>query len=321
MKAIVQDRYGAPDVLELREVDRPAAGDGEVLVRVRAASINPYDWHVVTGTPYLMRIASGLSRPKQKIPGLDLAGQVEAVGPGVSGFRPGDEVFGARAGSFAEYVCARADGVAPKPSNLTFEQAAAVPVAGLTALQGLRDQGRIQAGQKVLIIGASGGVGTFAVQLAKGFGAHATGVCSARNADLVRALGADRVIDYAREDFAQGGERYDLIFELAGTRAPSLSRRALAPRGTLVLCSGEGGRWLGPAGRMLGALVLSRRGHQRLTTWVVKPSRPDLDLLKELLESGKVAPVIDRRYTLAEVPEALRQQGAGHARGKTVIAV
>jgi NADPH:quinone reductase-like Zn-dependent oxidoreductase len=321
MKAIVQDRYGAPDVLELREVDRPAAGDGEVLVRVRAASINPYDWHVVTGTPYLMRIASGLSRPKQKIPGLDLAGQVEAVGPGVSGFRPGDEVFGARAGSFAEYVCARADGVAQKPANLTFEQAAAVPVAGLTALQGLRDQGRIQAGQKVLIIGASGGVGTFAVQLAKGFGAHATAVCSARNADLVRTLGADRVIDYAREDFAQGGERYDLIFELAGTSAPSRTRRALAPRGTLVLCSGEGGAWFGPAARMLGALLLSRRGGQRVTTWVVKPSRADLVLLRELLESGKLSPVIDRRYPLSEVPEALRQQGSGHARGKTVIAV
>jgi NADPH:quinone reductase-like Zn-dependent oxidoreductase len=231
MKAIVYDKYGEPDVLELREVDKPVVKDDEVLVRVHAVSVNPADWHLLTGTPYVMRMAVGLSKPKNKILGLDMAGRVEAVGSNVTRFRPGDEVFGEHSGAYAEYVDVSEDGIALKPANLTFEQAAAVPVAGVTALQGLRDKGQIQPGHKVLIIGASGGVGTFAVQLAKSFGADVTGVCSTRNVDMVRSIGADQVIDYTQEDFTRSGRRYDLIFELAGTRSLADCRRALAPRG------------------------------------------------------------------------------------------
>jgi NADPH:quinone reductase-like Zn-dependent oxidoreductase len=320
MKAIAYDRYGPPDVLELRDVDQPAAKDDEVLVRVHAASVNPADWHLITGTPYIARLAAGLRKPKVQIPGIDVAGRVEAVGGNVTQFRPGDEVFGAHSSTFAEHVGVPEDETALKPANLTFEQAAAVPVAGVTALQGLRDKGRLQPGQKVLIIGASGGVGTFAVQLAKSFGADVTGVCSTRNVDLVRSIGADQVIDYTQEDFIRSGQRYDVVFQVAGTRSPSDLRRALTSKGTLVLCSGEGGgRLLGPVGRIIGALVRSRFGSQKTVMWIAKVTRKDLVELKELIEAGKVTPVIDRRYTLAEVPEALRYQGEGHTQGKTVI--
>jgi NADPH:quinone reductase-like Zn-dependent oxidoreductase len=326
MKAIVCDKYGAPDVLELREVDKPVVKDDEVLVRVHATSVNPADWHFLTGTPYIVRLAGsgmgfGPRKPKHQILGLDLAGRVEAVGGNVTQFRPGDEVFGAHNSAYAEYVCVPLDGIAPKPANLTFEQAAAVPIAGVTALQGLRDKGQIQPGQQVLIIGASGGVGTFAVQLAKSFGADVTGVCSTRNLDLVRSIGADQVIDYTQEDFTLTGRRYDLIFQVAGNNSLADCRRALTPEGTLVLSSGEGGRLLGPMGRIIRAPVLSRFGSQKLVGLTAKQTKKDLVVLKELMEGGKVTPVIDRRYTLAEVPEALRYQGEGQAQGKTVITV
>ena len=322
MKAIVYDRYGPPDVLELREVDKPAAKDDEVLVRVHAASVNPADWHLMTGTPYIARLSAGLRKPKDQIPGLDVAGRVEAVGSNVTRIRPGDEVFGAHSKTFAEYVCVPEDGIALKPANLTFEQAAAVPVAGITALQGLRDKGRLQPGQKVLIIGASGGVGTFAVQLAKWLGADVTGVCSTRNVELVRSIGADHVVDYTQEDFTRRGQRYDVVFQVAGTRSPSDCRRVLTSRGTLVLCSGEGGgRLLGPVGRIVGALVRSRFWSQRAVMWISNATSKDLVELKELIEAGTVTPVIDRRYPLDEASEALRYQEKGHTQGKTVITV
>jgi NADPH:quinone reductase-like Zn-dependent oxidoreductase len=320
MRAIVYDRYGPPDVLELREVDQPAVKDDQVLVRVHATSVNPADWHIMTGTPYIARLSGGLRAPRVRIPGIDLAGRVEAVGGNVTRFRPGDEVFGTGTKAFAEYAVVPEAGLAPKPANLTFEQAAAVPVAGVTALQGLRDKGRLQPGQKVLIIGASGGVGTFAVQLAKAFGADVTGVCSTRNVERVRSLGADQVVDYTQEDFTRSGRRYDLVFQVAGTASPSDLRRALTPKGTLVLCSGEGGgRLLGPVGRIVGALVRSRLWSQRAVMWIANTTTKDLLDLKQLIEAGEVTPVIDRRYTLVEAPEALRYQGAGHTQGKTVI--
>jgi NADPH:quinone reductase-like Zn-dependent oxidoreductase len=319
MKAIVQDKYGSPDVLELKDIDKPAVDDDDVLVRVSAASVNAADWHIVRGSPYVLRIAMGLRRPKNPVPGIDVAGEVEAVGTNVKQHRPGDQVFGWCDGAFAEYACAGEDHFAPKPANLTFEQAAAVPVAAFTALQGLRDQGRVQPGQKVLIIGASGGVGTFAVQLAKAFEADVTGVCSAGNVELVRSIGADHVIDYTREDFTRGRQRYDVIFQLAGTRSPSDLRRALAPRGTLVLSSGAG-RFAG-IDRIIKALALSPFVRQRLTTFVSKENKADLIVLKELIEAGKVTPVIDRRYLLSETPEAIRYLEKGHAQGKVVITV
>jgi NADPH:quinone reductase-like Zn-dependent oxidoreductase len=321
MKAIVYDRYGAPDVLELQEVDKPVVKDDEVLVRVHAASANPADWHFMRGQPYIMRPQAGLRSPKRRVLGIDMAGEVEAVGSNVTQVRPGDEVFGAHNSTYAEYVCVPPDGIAPKPANLTLEQAAAVPLAGVVALQGLRDKGQIQPGQQVLIIGASGGVGTFAVQLAKALGADVTGVCSTGSVDLVRSIGADQVIDYTQEDFTRGGRRYDLIFQLAGTRSPSDCRRALTRNGTLVLSSGEGGRWIGPFPRMVNALALSRFGSQKMVAWIAKPATNDLVDLKELIEAGKVTPVIDRTYSLSEVPEAIRYLEEGHAQGKVVIAV
>jgi NADPH:quinone reductase-like Zn-dependent oxidoreductase len=282
--------------------------------------VNPADWHIMTGTPYIARLSGGLRTPKVGIPGTDLTGRVEAVGGNVTRFRRGDEVFGAGTRTFAEDASVPEDGLALKPGNLTFEQAAAVPVAGITALQGLREKGRLQSGQKVLIIGASGGVGTFAVQLAKAFGADVTGVCSTRNVDRVRSLGADQVVDYTQEDFARSGRRYDLVFQVAGTASPSDCRRALTPKGTLVLCSGEGGgRLLGPVGRIVAALVRSLLWSQRAVMWIANTTPKDLLDLKQLIEAGEVTPVIDRRYTLAEAPEALRYQGAGHIQGKTVI--
>jgi NADPH:quinone reductase-like Zn-dependent oxidoreductase len=322
MKAITYHRYGPPDELRLEEVDEPVAGDGEVLVRVRAASINPRDWHFLRGLPYVVR-PFGLRRPEDGVLGSDLAGQVEAVGAGVARFRPGDEVYAfVHSGAFAEHARVPERVLAPKPANLTFEQAAAVPLAGLTALQGLRDQGRVRPGRRVLVIGASGGVGTFAVQLGKWLGAHVTGVSSTRNLELVRSLGADQVVDYTREDVARSGRAYDVIFQLAGTSSPAELRRVLTPRGILVASSGESdGRWIGPLGRVVKAALLSPFVGQRLGTFEAKASADDLAVLTGLVEAGTVAPVIDRNYPLIEVPEAIRYIEDGHARGKVVVTV
>jgi NADPH:quinone reductase-like Zn-dependent oxidoreductase len=324
MRAVVQDTYGSPDVLELRDIAKPVPTDDEVLVRVRAAGVDPGVWHLMTGRPYLVRaMGYGLREPKVGVRGRDVAGRVEAVGTNVTQVQPGDEVFGIGEGSFAEYVRARADKLAPKPANLSFEQAAAVPISGLTALQALRDTGQVQPGQTVLIIGAAGGVGTFAVQLAKAFGAQVTGVASTTKVDLVRSLGAEEVIDYTRQDFAGGVRRWDLIVDTAGRRSLSQLRRALAHRGTLVIVGGEGGgRWLGGFDRqILRAPLLSALVRQRLRPLVSKERREDLLVLKELIEAGKVRSVIDRTYPLSEVPEAIRYLEEGHARGKVVITV
>jgi NADPH:quinone reductase-like Zn-dependent oxidoreductase len=322
MKAIVHPKYGAPDVLEPRDLDKPALTDDGVLVRVRASSVNPAEWYAVTGRPYVARPAMGLLRPKDAVLGADFAGIVEAVGRAVTDLRPGDAVFGGTSsGAFAEYVCVR-EAVVPKPANLTFEQAAVVPTAAVTALQGLRDKGRIRPGQKVLVNGASGGVGTFAVQLAKAFGAEVTGVCSTRNVDLVRSLGADHVIDYTREDFTRRGQRYDLLLDVAGSRSWAECRRVLGHKATLVLIGGpKANRWLGPLGHLAGVRLASLRASQKVIFFVAKFNREDFVVLRELLEAGKVTPVIDRRYTLSELPEALRYLGEGHARGKVVITV
>jgi NADPH:quinone reductase-like Zn-dependent oxidoreductase len=322
MKAIVYDRYGSPDVLELREVDKPDVTDDGVLVRVRAASVNPVDWHMLTGAPYLVRMEAGLRKPKRPILGVDFAGTVEAVGRRVTDFQPGDEVFGARNGAFADYVCVR-KAVAPKPANLTFEQAAAVPVAAISALQGLRDRGRIQAGHKVLINGASGGVGTFAVQIAKSFGAEVTGVCSARNVDVVRSLGADHVVDYTKEDFTRSGRRYDLMLDIAGNRSWSDCKRVLGERATVVVVGGpKTNRWVGPLGQALKLRFASLAGSRKVAApFLAKMNKEDLVALQTLLADGKVTPVIDRRYALSDVPDALSYLGDGHAQGKIVVAV
>jgi len=324
MKAIVQDRYGSPDTLELREIDKPVAADNEVLVRVHAATVNARDWHVTRGDPYLARLMLGFGGPKVRIRGTDFAGRVEAVGRDVKRFRPGDEVFGEVDGAFAEYVCAPDDVVEPIPANLTFEQAAAVPLAGNTALMGIRDLGRVQPGQQVLVNGASGGVGTFAVQIAKSFGAEVTGVCSTRNVDLVHSIGADHVIDYTREDFTRNERRYDVVFDLVGNRSLTDSRRALTPTGTLVLSGGgvyDGGSLVGPMGLVLMARLLSPFVRHRVLQLTATPSKENLKTLRELIESGKVAPVIDRTYPLSEVPEAIRYLEVEHARAKVVITV
>jgi NADPH:quinone reductase-like Zn-dependent oxidoreductase len=322
MKATVQERYGAPvDVLRLGDVPAPIAGDDEVTVRVIAASAFIGDWHIVAGLPYAIRAVSGLRAPKQRIKGQDFAGRVESVGANVTGLRVGDEVFGTCEGSFAEKARARPDKIAPKPENLTFEEAATVPSTGSTALQGLRDVGGVGPGQGVLIIGAAGGVGSFAVQIAKAFGAHVTGVCSTTKVDLVRSIGADEVIDYTRADFAETGQRYDLILDTAGNRSVSHLRRALSPRGTVVIGGGEGGgRWFG-VGRQLRAMALSPFVSQKLRTFIAKPNAEDLLALKELIEAGKITPVIGSTYPLSEVPDAIRQLGEGHGRGKVVIRV
>jgi NADPH:quinone reductase-like Zn-dependent oxidoreductase len=318
----VHHKYGAPGVLELRDVDKPALTYDGVLVRVRASSVNPAEWYAVTGTPYVARTAMGLLRPKHAVPGADFAGTVEAVGSAVTGFRPGDAVFGGRSsGAFAEYVCVR-KAVVPKPANLTFEQAAAVPTAAVTALQGLRDKGRIRPGQKVLVNGASGGVGTFAVQLAKAFGAEVTGVCSTRNVDLVRSIGADLVIDSTREDFTRSGQRYDLLLDVAGSRSWPKCRRVLKHKATLILVGGpKANRWIGPLGHVARVRLASLGASQKVVFFVAKFNREDFVVLQELLEAGKVTPVIDRRYALSELPEALRYLGKGHVRGKVVISV
>jgi NADPH:quinone reductase-like Zn-dependent oxidoreductase len=305
MKAIVQDAYGSTDVLQLRDIDMPEIADDEVLVRVHAAGVDRGVWHLMTGLPYPIRLAGyGLRAPKTPVPGADVAGVVEAVGKDVTRFQPGDEVFGIGKGAFAEYARAPENKLAPRPANLTFEQAAVVAISGLPALQGLRDKARVEPGQKVLIIGASGGVGTYAVQLAKAFGAHVTGVCSTTKVDLVRSLGADHVIDYTRDDFAEGEQRYDVILDIGGNASLSRLRRALAPKGTLVIVGGEaGGRWLGGNDRQLRALLLSRFVGQELTTFISKENHQDMLVLRELIEAGKVTPVIDRTYPLSEVPK------------------
>ncbi|MFE2531043.1 NAD(P)-dependent alcohol dehydrogenase [Streptomyces sp. NPDC059371] len=324
MKAIAQDRYGSPDVLELREVDTPAVADHEVLVRVHAASVNARDWHLMRGDPYLARLALGMSGPKTKIRGTDFAGRVEAVGKAVRRFRPGDEVFGEVEGAFAEYVCARDDVVEPKPAALSFEQAAALPLAGNTALMGLRDLGQVGPGQEVLINGASGGVGTFAVQIAKAFGAKVTGVCSARNTELVRSLGADHVIDYAQADFTRNGLRYDVVFDLVGNHSLAELRHALKPTGTLVLSGGgvfEGGSVIGPMALLVKGQVMSRFARHRLLVLTATPGKENLATLRELADSGKLTPAIDRTYPLSEAPEAIRYLEGEHARSKVVITV
>jgi NADPH:quinone reductase-like Zn-dependent oxidoreductase len=324
MQAVVQDTYGAADVLELRDIDKPTVGDDELLVRVHAAGVDPGVWHLMTGRPYLVRVMGyGLRTPKVRVRGRDVAGRVEAVGTNVTRFHPGEEVFGVCDGSFAEYVPARADKLAPKPANLSFEQAAAVPISGLTALQGLRDKGKVQPGQTVLVIGAAGGVGSFAVQLAKAFGAEVTGVCSTTKLDLVRSIGADHVIDYTRDDFADGARHWDLIVDTAGRRSLSQLRRALTHRGTLVIVGGEGGgRWLGGFDRqILRVPILSPLVSQTLRPLTSKERSEDLVVLKELIEAGKLTPVIDRTYPLGEAPEAIRHLEQGHARGKIVIRV
>jgi NADPH:quinone reductase-like Zn-dependent oxidoreductase len=319
MKAIVYKEYGPPDVLQLKEVEKPAPKEDEVLVKVHAASINYSDWHILRGDLLLRLMGNGLLKPKHKILGDDIAGRVEAVGVNVKQFQPGDEVFGiSNFGAFAEYVSVHENALALKPASMTFEEAAAVPVAGITALQGLRDHGQIQPGQKVLINGASGGVGTFAVQIAKSFGAEVTGVCSTRKLDMLRSIGADVVIDYTKEDSTQNGPRYDLIFAVGGYRSIFDYKLALSPEGIYVCAGGSSAQYF--QGLLLGPLI-SMVGRKKLGSMYANPNQKDYVFLIELLEAGKVVPVIDRRYPLSEVPEALRYYGEGHTRGKVVITV
>lgn len=321
MKAIVREAYGRPDILHLDEVEKPSLTDDGVLVRVRATSVNRGDWYALRGI-WIGRPAMGLRRPKDPKIGGDFSGTVEAVGRDVTGVQPGDEVFGGRTGALAEYVCARAHAVALKPAHVSFEEAAATPVAGLTALQGLRDKGQVEPGQKVLINGASGGVGTMAVQIAKALGAEVTAVCSTRNVELARSLGADRVVDYTREDFTRRGRRYDVLFDNAGSKSWRACKRVLEPNATVVLVGGRlGNRLLGPMPHMvrmsLGGLV----GSRKTAFFIAKFNKPDMEALRELLESGKLKPVIDRRYPLSEAAEAFRYVGEGHAQGKVVLTV
>jgi NADPH:quinone reductase-like Zn-dependent oxidoreductase len=323
MNAVVQPAYGSASVLQFGEVERPAPGDGEVLVRVHAASVCKGDVHLLTGTPYLVRLMSGLLRPKRRIAGQNMAGKVEAVGPNVTTLKPGDEVYGqVPGGAFAEYVCAPADLFAPKPANLTFEQAAAVPVSGLTALQGLRDVGQLKPGQKVLINGASGGVGCFAVQIAKALGAEVTAVCSTRHVEKVRSLGADRVIDYTREDFAKRPERYDVMLDMVGNRSLADCRAVLEPAGVFVSSAGApAGNWIGPIVWMLKVAVAGMSGSQKMTSLLSRPRREDLLFLQSLIEAGKVTPVIEHRYPLRETAVAVGHVAEGHSQGTTVISV
>jgi NADPH:quinone reductase-like Zn-dependent oxidoreductase len=314
MKAIVYERYGSPDVLEHRDVDKPSVTDDGVLVRVRAASANPYDWHFMRGKPLFARAMFGWLRPKAHGLGADLAGEVEAVGKDVTRFRPGDSVFGEGAGAFAEYACVPERWLAPKPANLTFEQAAAVPMAAVTALQGLRDKGKMQAGQKVLVLGASGGVGTFAVQIAKSFGAEVTGVCSTRNVERVHSIGADYVIDYTRDDFTRGTTRYDLMLDTVGSRSLRECRRVLTAKAIYVHVGGR-------MARVLALPVVSPFVSQNLVQLVAKRNKDDLEILSGLIEAGKITPVIDRTYKLSETRDAIRYLEGGHARGKIVITV
>ena len=325
MKAIVYHDFGSPDVLRLEEIEKPVPNDNQLLIKVRAVSVNPLDWHYMEGTPYLGRLVEfGLLKPKVARLGVDYAGTVEAVGKDVTQFKPGDEVYGNRFGAFAEYVVASEKAMALKPANLTFEQAASVPVAAVTALQALRDKGKIEAGQKVLINGASGGVGTFAVQIAKSFGAEVTGVCSGRNAEMVRSIGADHVIDYTKEDFTKSGQRYDVIIDNVGNRSLSECIRVLNPKGKIVLIGGGGvndSRWTGPLVGVIKMLVLKRFVTQEMSMMLADMNNKDLTILADLIQTGKVKPVIDRTYTLSQLPEALGYLEEGHARGKVVITV
>jgi NADPH:quinone reductase-like Zn-dependent oxidoreductase len=321
MRAAVRERFGPPSIIEIRELEKPVPADDEVLVRVRAASVNPADWYGLTGIPYVARTAMGLRRPKTTRLGVDYAGVVEAVGKDVTQFGPGDEVFGGRDGAFAEYVCVREErSIVPKPPNITFEEAAAVPVAALTALQGLRDKGGLEEGRKVLVNGASGGVGTFAVQIAKALGAEVTGVCRTGNVELVRSLGADHVVDYTHEDFARSDRRYDLLLDVAGNRSWSDCRRVLEPHATLVIVGApKGNRLLGPLSHVIRLRLGALRGSQRAVFFIAKFNKPDLLFLQELLASGQVKPVVDRRYELSEIADALTYLGEGHARAKVVV--
>ncbi len=320
MKAIVYRCYGSPDVLEFADVEKPAPADNEVLVKVQAASVNPLDWHYMRGSPYIMRLGSGIGTPKDSRLGVDFAGTVESVGKNVTRFKPGDEVFGGRGGAFAEYVIVPEDrAIVLKPANVTFEQAASVPIAGLTALQALRDKGRLEPGQKVLINGASGGVGTFAVQIAKSLGAEVTGVCSTRNVEMVRSIGADHVIDYKKEDYTQSERKYDLIIDMVGNHSLTANRKALTPNGILVMVGGAKGNWMAPLMNPLKALFLSPFVEQELVMILAQFNQEDLASLGELMQAGEVTPVIDRRYRLSEVPAAIRYSEEGHARGKIVI--
>jgi NADPH:quinone reductase-like Zn-dependent oxidoreductase len=317
MKAIVKDRYGSPDVLQLQRIDKPEVTDEGVLVRVRATSINAHDWHMLRGKPYLARLSEGFRAPKERQLGLDVAGIVEEVGASVAHVKHGDAVFGSRYGAFAEYVTSK--NMVPMPAGLSFEQAAAVPTAGQTALQGLRDHGSLQAGQRVLIVGAGGGVGTFAVQIAKALGAEVTAVTRTRNVEMVRSIGADHVIDYLRDDFTRGTQRYDLILDVGGTRRLAAMRRALTPTGRIVMVAPQPGQWIGPVVRILGAVITTRLGGKPARAFLAQVNRDDLLVLKELIEAGKVMPVIDRTYPFDQIPEAVRYVEAGHARGKVVI--
>jgi NADPH:quinone reductase-like Zn-dependent oxidoreductase len=321
MKAIVQRRYGSPDVLRLEEIATPVVKDDEVLVRVRAAAVNIGDWHLLRGVPYVMRLVFGLRGPRRRTPGLDIAGEVEAVGGNVKQFRRGDEVFGWCKGAFAEYACTAENNILPRPANLTLEQSAAVGDSAFTALAAVRDHGKVQPRQRVLINGASGGVGTFAVQIAKSFGAHVTAVCSTRNVDLVRSIGADQVIDYTTEDFTRSVARYDVMLDLVGNRSLADCRRVLTPRGTYVLVGVKDmGRWFG-LGRQCKALLLSPFIGQQMRVFVARHTKEDLAVLKELVEAEKVAPLIETRYALSDLPNALRHQGETHTHGKIVIVV
>ena len=323
MKAITQDTYGSVDVLELRDVDAPVPGDDDVLIQVRAAGVDQGVWHLMTGLPYLTRVIGfGLTRPKTRIRGRAVAGRVEAIGRNVVGFRPGDEVYGTCEGSFAEYACAKEGKLALKPKSLSFEQAAAVPISAVTALQALREAGKVQAGQEVLVIGAAGGVGTYAVQLAKAFGAQVTGVCSTAKTDLVRSIGADHVIDYKHDDFADGSRHYDLIVDIAGNRPLSVLRRALTPKGTLAIVGGEGGgRLTGGFERSLGAGLLSAFVGQQLKGVMSVERAEDLRYLTGLIEAGAVTPVIGKSYALADAPAAIQDLREGKVRGKAVVTV
>ena len=320
MKAIVYRCYGSPDVLELEDIEKPVPADNEVLVKVQAAAVNPLDWHFMRGSPYIMRLGTGLGAPKDTRLGVDFAGTVEAVGKNVRQFKPGDEVFGGTSGAFAEYVTVRDDrALVLKPAKLTFEQAASVPIAAITALQALRDKGQLKPGQKVLINGASGGVGTFAVQIAKSFGAEVTGVCSTRNLEMVRSIGADHVIDYTQEDYTENEQLYDLIIDNVGNHSLSSNRQVLNPEGIFVIIGGAKGNWLGPLMNPVKALMYSPFVGQEFVMLLAKMRKDDLAVLAELMQAGKVTPVIDRRYQLREVPEAIRYSEEGHARGKIVI--
>jgi NADPH:quinone reductase-like Zn-dependent oxidoreductase len=319
MKAIVKDRYGSPDVLRVDEIDKPEPAEDGILVRVHATSINAHDWHMLRGKPYLARLSEGFRRPKERKLGLDVAGIVEAVGANVSHVKPGDQVYGSRYGAFAEYVSGRS--MVPMPAGLTFEQAAAIPTAGQTALQGLRDHGALEAGERVLINGAGGGVGTFAVQIAKALGADVTAVTSTRNVETMRSIGADEVIDYTRDDFTRAEPRYDLILDIGGNHRLSALRRVLTQTGRVVMVAPQPGQWIGPVVRVLGAVITTRLGARPARAYLANPSVDDLLALKGFVEAGKVTPVIERTYPFDQIPDAIRHVEGGHAQGKVVITV